>query len=233
MAAPGLLSSALNRMLGDTMAYGAWPPLTVRDWKTVLAQRDPDWGYEEEDFDGVLAARESRRIHELRGLIVGQVAEIENLLLYISSQVSERSSSEKYRNKRPGGGSAGTILTYVEHLLEYFSLENSFQSHVRMIREAIIKRNAIVHAVVDVAFSSAALKGPRESVLLGIRDNDEERWRKRLEDAEELDLWETNETVPWDVSEVDLERQLTEAHEALEKCIDIWIGLNEILPSIP
>lgn len=59
------------------MAYNDWPPLSVRDWRSVLAQRDPDWGPQEGDFDGILAARESRRIHELRGVIVGLVAEIE------------------------------------------------------------------------------------------------------------------------------------------------------------
>jgi hypothetical protein len=51
------------------MVYDFWPPLSVRDWQAVLAQREPEWGSGEDDFDGILAARESRRIHELRGVL--------------------------------------------------------------------------------------------------------------------------------------------------------------------
>lgn len=69
------------------MQYDEWPELTVRSWQAVLAKRDPEWGSQEEDRDGIDEAYESHRLHELRGIIIGQVAEIENLLYYITSQI--------------------------------------------------------------------------------------------------------------------------------------------------
>jgi hypothetical protein len=186
-------------------------------------------GSEEEDFDGISAANESRRIHELRGVIVGQVAEIENLLLYISAQVRERTKSEELRNRR-ARGTAGTVLTHVEQLLKILGLESEFKDHVRMIREEIAKRNAIVHAVVDVGFSYVQFTDSRDCVIIILRDNDNDKWQKHLEDAAELDPWETDEMLPWDLSEVGLERQLARVYTALDKCIDIWVRVNEILP---
>jgi len=214
------------------MGYNDWPPLSVRDWRSVLAQRDPDWGSEEEDFDGISAAHESRRIHELRGVIVGQVAEIENLLLHISAQVMERSNSEEVRNRR-ARGPAGAVLAHVEKQLKTLSLEGEFESHLVVIREVIANRNAIVHAVVDVGFSYVQFTDSRDCVLILLRDNDRDKWQKRIEGATELDPWETDEMIPWDISEVDLERQLARGYEALDKCLDIWVRVNEILPDPP
>jgi len=166
------------------MAYNDWPPLSVRDWRSVLAQRDPDWGSEEEDFDGISAARESRRIHELRGVIVGQVAEIENLLLHISAQVMERSNSEEIGNRR-ARGPAGAVLAHVENQLKILGLEGEFERHLVVIREVITNRNVIVHAVADVGFSYVQFTDSRDCVLILLRDNDNDKWQKRLEDAAE------------------------------------------------
>ena len=110
------------------------------------------------------------------------------------------------------------------------SLESAFESHVKVIREAIVKRNAIVHAVVDVGFSYVQFNDSREAVLIGISDNDKDKWESRLEETAELDPWETGEMVSWDISEVDLERQLAQAYKALDKCVDIWIGVKGCLP---
>lgn len=71
------------------MAHNYWPPLSVRGWSQVLAMRDPSWGSEPDHYDDISAAEESRRMHELRGLIVGQVAEIKTCS-YISPIRSAR-----------------------------------------------------------------------------------------------------------------------------------------------
>jgi hypothetical protein len=214
------------------MDYDAWPPLSVRDWQSVLAQREPDWGSEEGDRDGILAAEESRRIHELRGVIVGQVAEIENLLLHISAQVRERANSDEFR-KRQIRGPAGAVLTHVEDLLRILGLDSQFEDHLNVVRETIANRNAIVHAVVDAQFSLSPFSGSRECVLIIIRDNDKEKWKERLENAADWEAWENDVMIPWDISEIDLERQLGRAYTALDKCIDVWIRVNEILSDLP
>jgi hypothetical protein len=54
-----------------------------------------------------------------------------------------------------------------------------------------------------------------------------------LEDAVKLDPWENDEMDPLNMGEIDLERQLAQAYEALAKCFDIWVGVNEILPNPP
>lgn len=214
------------------MTYDAWPPLGVRDWQSVLWRREPDWGSDEDDFDGIKAARESRRIHEMRGVIVGQVAEIENLLLHISAQARERSNSKDLRNRRVRGP-AGVVLAHVEELLRTLGLEIEFREHLEAVRETIVNRNAIVHAVVDVGFAYSPFNDSRECVLIGIRDNDGDRWKERLENATDWETWDSDVMIPWDISEIDLERQLLRAYMALDKCIDIWVRVNKILPDPP
>ena len=213
------------------MPYGAWPPLSVRDWQSVLAQREPDFGSEDEDFDGILAASASRRIHELRGVIVGQVAEIENLLLYISKQVSERYGSGDLSNRRVRG-TAGTVLAHVEVILQTLGLGDEFENHLKVIKETIKRRNAVVHAVVLVGISYCQFNDSREPMLILIKDNDEKRWEARLEAATDLDPWQTEEMFSGDISEIDLERQLDQAYEALERCLDIWVRVDQLLPNL-
>jgi hypothetical protein len=211
------------------MAYDAWPPLSVRDWQFVLRLRDPDWGTEEEDFDGIMAASESRRIHELRGVIVGQVAEIENLLLHISDQARERSNSDEPDSRRVRG-TAGVLLAHVADLLKKLGLEGEFREHLEAVRETIANRNAIVHAVVDVGFAYSSFNDSRECVLIGIRDNDRNKWKERWESAADWETRDSDAMIPWDISEIDPERQLARAYEALDKCIDIWVRMDKLLP---
>jgi hypothetical protein len=225
-------SSVRLKINGDAMDFDAWPPLSVRDWRSVLAQRDPDWGSLEDDRDCILAAHESRRIHELRGVIVGQVAEIENLLLHIAAQVRERSDSDELRNRQVHGP-AGAVLGQVVNLLKSLGHEIEFEDKLESIRETIISRNAIVHAVVDVGISYCLFNDSREVTIIGIRDNDKDKYEKRLTTAAELDPWEHDEMIPWDISEADLERQLARAYKALDDCIDIWVRVDEILPDPP
>lgn len=144
----------------------------------------------------------------------------------------QRSNSEEISN-RPVRGPAGAVLAHVEKQLKILGLKNEFEDDLATIRNVITNRNAIVHAVVDVGFSYVQFTDSRDCVLILLRDNDDDKWQKRLEDAAELDAWETDEMIPWDISEVDLERQLARAHKALNKCLDIWVRVSEILPAPP
>ena len=125
------------------MQYDEWPELTVRSWRTVLAKRDPDWGSQEEDHDGIDEAYESRRLHELRGIIIGQVAEIENLLYYITSQIHERYTGLPGRPKRP---SPGGILQHLEDLLRRINADRKTVEKIAKIKKTIKRRNKLVHA---------------------------------------------------------------------------------------
>src|ERR687887_1254948 len=74
----------------DATIGGMWPELTVRGWRGVLARRQPDWGSWDDDDDLVGEAREAIRLHELRGLVMAQVAEIEDLLRFIVVEAGTR-----------------------------------------------------------------------------------------------------------------------------------------------
>lgn len=64
-----------------------WPELTVRNWRGVLARRDPEWrAWDDDDY---AEAGEARRLHELRGLIMAQIAEIEHLLKELLKKADE------------------------------------------------------------------------------------------------------------------------------------------------
>jgi len=222
------------------MGYNHWPPLSVRRWSQVLAMRDPAWGSAAEDHDELVAAEESRRMHELRGLIVGQVAEIENLLIHITNQICARTtaSPRPARQRRHG---AGNILTEVESQLRALDLEEEFEASIQGMRQTIRDRNDIVHAVISIGFSDMGEYGPRVSVISILHDNDGPK------QPEKVDTWETHacediENCPhyeedfvdwsWDISEARLERQLNDAYDSLEKCVDIWVRVDKILPQV-
>ena len=66
-----------------------WPPLVVRRWQEILYSRNPDDWFDR-DHDPIEEAVISRPLHELRGLVVGQVAEIESLLLHVAQEIRHR-----------------------------------------------------------------------------------------------------------------------------------------------
>lgn len=218
------------------MGYNDWPPLSVRRWSGVLAMRHHEWGSAPEDRDYLVEAEESRRMHELRGLIVGQVAEIESLLIHVVNQIFERTAAvpQPVRMKRY---TAGQILAVVENQLRVLGLEGEFGASIRRIRQTINDRNAIVHAIISIGFSD--MLGPRVSVISILWDNNDgsrqpegtETWETHAcEDYANCphDIEEADDS--WDISEFRLERQLNDAYDALEKCIDIWIRVDKILP---
>ena len=84
--------------------------------------------------------------------------------------------------------------------------------------------------MVDVGFSYSSFNDSRECVLIGIRDNDRDRWEEMWENAADWETWGSDKMIPWDISEIDLEHQLAQAYEALDRCIDIWVRVNKALP---
>jgi hypothetical protein len=199
--------------------------------------RDPAWGSAPDNYDDLNGAEESRRMHELIGLIVGQVAEIENLLIYIADQIRVRTTAlpRPARQRRHG---AGNILSDVESQLRALELEGEFETSIRDIRQTINERNAIVHAVIQIGYSDMGEHGPRVSVISILWDNNGSS-------PSGVDAWETHpcedrENCPhfeedfidwsWDISEFRLERQLNSAYDALEKCVDIWMRVDKLLP---
>jgi hypothetical protein len=183
--------------------------------------RDPDWGSFEEDYDYIEEAKDSRRLHELRGLVIGQVAEIESLLLFISCQVRERFSSGILPRRR-GQHGAGNALNDVEVLLDALGLGSELADHIKGIRRTISRRNSIVHATIHIGVAYVPFNDSRSAVISLLLDNDPtQRSKHAVEDDKDVG----ND----DISEVQLERQLTEAYDALDRCLDIWVRVEDVI----
>ena len=229
---PLQVSTTHRKRMVRNMAFDDWPPLSVRRWQQVLAMRDPSWGWQAEDYDDISGAAESRRMHELRGVIVGQVAEIENLLIFIADQIRAR-VTEIPQPAKQGRRPVGQVLASMESQLRALGLEEEFAASIKQIRQTISERNAIVHAVIQIGYSDLGAGG-RDSVISILWDNNEikrpgkihecENFEECPHDLEDFYDWS------WDISEFRLEKQLSGAYEALGKCIDIWMRLDEILP---
>ena len=203
------------------MAYDDWPPLTVRDWQTVLDRRRPDWGSDEVDHDGIEAAEESRRLHELRGIIVGQVAEIESLLLHISNHIDKVVRKPLAMHKSRSRRGAGAVLKYLEDQLCQIDLIDGLREQIELIRGVITQRNKLVHATVCIGFEYVSFNDTRSSVIVALSDNDQIGVESDWSDLPPI------EPRP-DFSEYELERQLETAYQALEGCVDIWRLVNSL-----
>lgn len=126
----------------------------------------------------------------------------------------------------------------MEGQLRALSLEEEFTASIQDIRQTIRARNAVVHAVIQIGFSGFGWYD-RESVISILYDNDETK-RQDKADTWEAHACEDTEHCPhdiedfldfsWEIDEPRLELQLNGAYDALEKCVDIWMRVDEILP---
>jgi hypothetical protein len=222
-----------------------WPPLVVRSWHGVLYERDRqyffDWNH-----DPVQEATISRRMHELRGLVVGQVAEIESALLGIASEIRDRHPGPlPNRQKRKGAGGA---LNDVRKLLPTLSVGDELAQQLALIDQVIRRRNKLMHARIYVGFDRLGPHSGLEPVIYLLQENDaaeadvskgadaDTNGNSFVPDAqeeacegEEVDLPE-DEMEYGEIGEFGLERYLEEAYVALEAAVDIWQKVDRVLP---
>jgi hypothetical protein len=146
-----------------------WPPLVVRSWHGALYGGDPSYSYDW-DHDPVQEAEISRRMHELRGLVVGQVAEIEFALLCIASEIRDRYEGPVHaRPKRMGAGGA---LNDVRRLLPVLSIGNTLAQEIDLIGQVIDRRNRLMHARIHVGFGRLGPRSGLEPVIYMLLEND-------------------------------------------------------------
>jgi hypothetical protein len=212
-----------------------WPPLVVRRWQGVLYSRDPndwfDW-----DHDPIEEALISRRLHELRGLVVGQVAEIESLLLHISQEVRDRYlGTPPSRQKRKGAGGA---LQDVRKLLAALALGDELSAALEKIGRIIDRRNRLVHGVIHIGFGRLGPQAPLEPVIYLLFENDGHEAPLRVDDqgvansAESPGVGDEEEELEDDVEldEFELKKYLNEAYNALDAGLAILARVDGVLP---
>jgi hypothetical protein len=146
-----------------------WPPLVVRRWQGVLYSKSPDAQFDW-DHDPIEEAVISRRLHELRGLVVGQVAEVESLLLHIAQETRDRyPGTLPMRQKGKGAGGA---LQDVGKLLATLGLGDELSGELERIGRVIRQRNRLVHGVIHIGFSRLGPHAPLEPVIYLLFEND-------------------------------------------------------------
>jgi hypothetical protein len=209
-----------------------WPPLVVRRWQGVLYSRNPDdwFGW---DHDPIEEAVISRQLHELRGLVVGQVAEVESLLLHIAQETRERyPGTLPSRQKRKGAGGA---LQDVRKLLATLALGDELSAELEKIGRVIDQRNRLVHGVIHIGFSRLGPQAPLEPVIYLLFENDGSEAPQAVDQhgitnsAEPGDAGnEEEEDVELD--EVALKKYLNEAYDALAAGLAILAKVDGVLP---
>lgn len=227
---PYLQLSALSHLLGYNMSV-RWPPLAVRTWQGALNSRDPE--YREFVYENEVEAAESKHLHELRGLVVGQVAELESLLLYITSEIRARyNGSLPVRPRRRGAGGA---LSDLRSLFKVMPFDEELAKELDTIRLVIQRRNRLVHGRISVHLSQLGPEAPLEPVLYLLVENDEDD-TPRSEINHENDLLsngttedEGREEEDLELGEFELKKYLNEAYIALEAALDIWEKVDEAL----
>jgi hypothetical protein len=177
------------------------------------------------DHDPIAEADISRRLHEMRGLVIGQIAEIESLLLHISEQVRCRyQGSLPSRPRRMG---AGGSLRDVKKLLAVLALGEEFAAEIEQIHKVIALRNRLVHGVIRIGFDRLGDQASLEPVIYMFTENDDDRPAKTIIDHfEDDDEWE----YAVEIDKRDLENHLNKAYSALEAGLSILVRVEGALP---
>lgn len=211
-----------------------WPPQVVRSWQGALYDRSPrdgiDW-----DHDPVQEAIISRRLHELRGLVVGQVAEIESLLLHITSEIRDRHTGRlPARQKRKGAGGA---LSDLRMLLRVLTLDGELAGQLEKIGRIIDRRNRLMHGRIHIGFSRLGPQAPLEPVIYLLFENDGDDTLASCNNDESgngavstFDPDGEDDFEDLELDEFALNSYLNEAYIALDAALDIWEKVDEALP---
>lgn len=184
-----------------------WPELGIRRWGDVLVRRHPEVDYIDED-DSYAESRESHRIHELRGLIMAQVAEIEDLLYWLVNNYLPLFKPLTPRQieslkKVP----AGALLKHAGEVLAILELEAEFVRQVAEVEKAIRRRNVLVHATVHVGFSYSSFRDQHEAVIVLLTSK-------------------VSGVGTEEIGELELEQDIRQAYIALDAAVDIWEAVS-------
>lgn len=213
-----------------------WPDLGVRSWQGVLTERLPREDlYEDDASDHLLEARESRRIHELRGLFLAQVAEVEDLMVNVLDSVYEN------RPDLIGGSRKKVILSralaVVQDVMRGLELESLAEEKFPMLLWMIARRNQLVHARVVVGYSQLGPDAPREAVIVLLQEIQPRSSAVPWSDAPKLEGYRNPGDFGWDgddgqIGEYNLEVDLRRLYVCLDAAVDVYEAVQLRLESV-
>lgn len=218
-----------------------WPELTVRPWRGVqdLRQAEVEHYYSDDLYDRVEAGRESRRIHELRGVFMAQVAEIEHLLQTLINLVAEHRAEwlpvpKSKLKKIP----AKKALDLVRDIAAAAGQATEMSIACSQVTWLLARRNQLVHAVVTVGYNSLGPYAPREPVIVLLDEIQQNGAQVPWELAPLLKDAGTPGDWGWEgdsgeISEQHLEEDLRRAYIVLEGAVDIFQALAGPLELLP
>jgi hypothetical protein len=174
----------------------------------------------------------------MRGIVIGQVAEIESLLLHIAQETRDRyPGTLPSRARRKGAGGA---LQDVRRLLAVLAIEDDLSEELEEIGRVIGRRNRLVHGAIYSGFSRLGDRAPLEPVIYLLLENDRDEAPASPADQSpamspesgdpraEAEEDEQEEDVELDESA--LEKYLNQAYGALDAGLAILARVDSILP---
>lgn len=210
-----------------------WPDLSVRSWHGALAERTPQEPYYEDDAsDHLLEAGDTRRIHELRGLFLAQVSEVEDLMIHIIKYVSEN------RPDLVGGSPKKIILSKalaaVKGIAETLGLGTLAEEKFPMLYWMIARRNPLVHARVVVGYSQLGPDAPREAVIVFLQEIQPSSNEIPWGDAPKIEGYRNPGEFGWSgddgqIDEYCLTVDLQRLYVCLDAAIEIYVAIQRQL----
>jgi hypothetical protein len=200
---------------GRRMRREPWPMGTVRSWQGVYQQRQES-GYADDEADRIRESKESSRIHELRGLMMAQVAEVEDLLVTLHRQLDSPPANEGRWT------TAKRILALLGDMPESGNLQQQLD-HMEWLLE---RRNQLVHARVHVGYAYSQFNDSREAVVVLLQPVN---FSSRAIPWHKAPVLAAPRSVQADSDEIDeelLEDDLDRAHLALESAVDVYQALS-------
>ncbi|WP_049576365.1 hypothetical protein [Nocardiopsis sp. SBT366] len=208
----------------------------VYSWKHLWNQRirqDPHSRHSEDyrPYDGELEARGVGPLYEIRGLIVAQAAQIEDLLGHI---VVERQSRARVCEHSPDPREARSIDDVLEQASATFcelGLCARLSHELAMVTWALEVRNALLSTVISFGFSDSGPAGAEHVINMDMTIQGRTPLKYSLPPGSEEDDWsQPNLDQP---NQVEYARTLQSMRDALEAAVDLWVAFDEALPETP
>jgi len=210
-----------------------WPDLSVRSWRGALFERTQQEPYCEDDAsDHLLEAGDTRRIHELRGLFLAQVSEVEDLMVHIVKYASEKRPD--LFGEPPKKNLLSKALAAVKGIAETLGLGIMAEERFPMLFWMIARRNQLVHARVVVGYSQLGPNAPREAVIVFLQEiqpgSNEIPW----DDAPKIDGYRNPGDFGWSgdddqIDEYYLMVDLRRLYVCLDASIEIYVAVQRQL----
>ncbi|MCY9782537.1 hypothetical protein KIK06_01370 [Nocardiopsis sp. EMB25] len=207
----------------------------VYSWKHIWNQKirqDPHSQHSPDDYtyDGDLEARGVAALYEMRGLIIGQAAQIEDLLGAI---VVERRSRARVCRHSPDSRERHRIDDVFDQVATTFcelGLCTKFEKELSLVKWALEFRDLLTGTVISYGFSNGP-NGLEHVVNMSMDVQGRGELGFPVPPGDEAEDWFNLSGN--DPDELEYVKAFHRTREALEAAVDLWIAFDDALPETP